>query len=91
MGKIFETNSSFYVKQRTTGKVQFLFVRTFFLVLKKILFWEKDRALGYNSISFESFLIFPIFLRALLLSWQLGRLLVYTIFITNNHASFLFL
>ena len=34
--KIFETNSSFNVKQRTTGKCQFLFVRSLLLVLKKM-------------------------------------------------------
>ena len=29
INKIFETNSNFHVKQRTTGKVQFLFSRVF--------------------------------------------------------------
>ena len=33
--KIFETNSTFYVKQRPTEKVQFLFFRSFWLALKK--------------------------------------------------------
>ena len=33
--KIFETNSSFHVKQRSTGKVQFLFFSSFLLVLTK--------------------------------------------------------
>ena len=28
MGKIFETNSSFHVKYRTTGKVQILFFKS---------------------------------------------------------------
>ena len=32
--KIFKTNSSFHVKLRTTGKVQFLFFRRFLLVLQ---------------------------------------------------------
>ena len=38
MDKIFETNSSFHVKQRTKRKVQFLFYFSmrFFLVLTKI-------------------------------------------------------
>ena len=40
--KIFETNSSFHVKQRTTGKVQLLFFRRFCLVLIKFLFQEED-------------------------------------------------
>ena len=39
--KIRETNSSFFVKQRTTGKVQFLFFSSFFLILTKFSFWEK--------------------------------------------------
>ena len=50
--KILETNSSFYVKQRTTGKVQFCFFGSFFLVLTKCSFWEEDWALGYNSMKF---------------------------------------
>ena len=35
--KIFEANSSFYVKYDTTGKVQFLFFRNFLLLLKKVI------------------------------------------------------
>ena len=50
--KIFETNSSFHVKQRTTGKVQSLFLSSFLLVLTKFSFWEEEWALGYNSIIF---------------------------------------
>ena len=50
--KIFETNSSFHVKQRTTGKVQFLFFSSFLLVLTKFSFWEEDWALDYNSMTF---------------------------------------
>ena len=50
--KIFVTNSSFHVKQRTTGKVQFLFFSSFLLVLTKCSFWEEDWALGYNSMKF---------------------------------------
>ena len=52
MDKIFEANSSFYVKWRTTGKVQFLFFRSFLLVLNTFSFSEKDWVLGYNSINF---------------------------------------
>ena len=40
--KIFKGNSSFHVKIRTTGKVQFLFFRRFLLVLTKFSFREKD-------------------------------------------------
>ena len=50
--KIFETNSSFHAKQRTTGKVQFLFCSSFLLALTKFSFWEEDWALGYNSMKF---------------------------------------
>ena len=47
--KVLETNSSFHVKERTTGKVQFLFFREFLLLLT---FWEEDRGLGNNSVKF---------------------------------------
>ena len=50
--KIFETRSSFHVKQRTTGKVQFPFFNSFLLVLAKFSFWEVDWALGYNFMKF---------------------------------------
>ena len=45
--KIFETNSSFCVKQHTTGKVQFPFSISFELVLTKFSFGKKEQALGY--------------------------------------------
>ena len=50
--KIFEANSTFYVKQRTTEKVQFLIFSSFLLVLTKFPFWELHCALGYNSMKF---------------------------------------
>ena len=50
--KIFETNSSFHVKQHTAGKIQFLFLRVFLPVLAKLSFWAGDWALGYNSLNF---------------------------------------
>ena len=40
--KIFETKSSFCMRQRTTGNVQFLFFREFLLVLTKCSFREED-------------------------------------------------
>ena len=40
MDEILETNSSFHVKQRSTERVQFLFLGTFLLVLTKFSFWE---------------------------------------------------
>ena len=39
--KVFAADSSFHVKWRTTGKVQFLFFRSFLLVLTKFLFGER--------------------------------------------------
>ena len=50
--KIFEKNSRFHVKQRTTRKNQFLFSRSLLLVLAKFPFWEEDWALGYDSLKF---------------------------------------
>ena len=50
--KVLETNSSFHVKECTTGKVQFLFFRKFLLLLTKFSFWEEDRGLGNNSVKF---------------------------------------
>ena len=41
MDKTLETDSSFHAKQGTTGKLQFLFFKSFLLVLKKTLFWEE--------------------------------------------------
>ena len=38
MNKIFETNSSFRVRQRTVGRVQFLFFSGFLVVLAEFFF-----------------------------------------------------
>ena len=43
--QIIETNSSFHVKQHTTGKVQFLFLMKFFSNTY-ILIWEKEISTG---------------------------------------------
>ena len=53
--KIFETNSSFYVKQQPMGNVQFLFFRSFWLVLKNVSIWQEDWAVVYNSSKFRDF------------------------------------
>ena len=45
--KLFETNSSFHVKYRTTGM--------FLLVLTKFSFWQEDWALGYHSMKIKRF------------------------------------
>ena len=47
--KILETNSSFYVEQCITGKVQFLFFSSFLLILTKFSFWEEDWALLFSN------------------------------------------
>ena len=43
MRTIFAPDSSFHVKWRTTGKVQFLFFRRFLLVLTKFLFGRRTK------------------------------------------------
>ena len=50
--RIIETNSSFHVKQGTSGKAQFLFFSSFLLALTQFSFRGKDWALGYNFIKF---------------------------------------
>ena len=46
--KIFETNSSFHVKYRTMGRVQYAFFKRFLLVLTKFSFWAEDEV-PHNS------------------------------------------
>ena len=60
----FETNSSFRVKWRSPGRVWFLFLKSFLLVLLEFSFWRGGWALGYEDWGiilwgFEIFLIFP--------------------------------
>ena len=50
--KIYETNSSFHVKKRSTRKLQFLFFSSFLLVSEKFWVQREDWALGYNSMKF---------------------------------------
>ena len=64
--------------------VQFLFFRSFLLVLKKISFWGEDWALVYNSMKLEIFLLFPNFLGP---KFSVTPQLGYTTFIINNQAS----
>ena len=64
MDKVFETNSRCHVKKCAAGKVDILFFRSFLLVLAKFSFWEEGWALDYSFMKFESFLIFPYFLRS---------------------------
>ena len=53
--KIFETNSSFQVKERTAGEVWFRFFKSFLLVLAKLSFSQGDWALSYHSMGFRHF------------------------------------
>ena len=53
--KIFETDSSFHLKQCTSGKVSWLIFWTFLLLLAKFSFWQGDWALGHQSIKFKHF------------------------------------
>ena len=64
------------------GKAELLFLRGFLLALTKFSFWEKDWALGYNFTTFWCFPNIPYVVQ------QLVNQLVYTMFITNNHALF---
>ena len=59
--KIFETNSSFRVKLRATGKVYFIFFKSFLLVLTKSLFRLEDWTLGYHSTKLRHFLDISFF------------------------------
>ena len=53
--KIFETNSSFHIKQRTTQKLELLFCARFMLVLSKFSCFLEDWALAYHSTKFRVF------------------------------------
>ena len=46
--KIFETYSSFRMKQRTAGNLQFLLSKNLLLVLTKKFFWKENWTLSYN-------------------------------------------
>ena len=72
MHKIFGISLNFHVKYRTTIKYEFLFFSSFLLVLTNFLVWEEGRPLGYNSMNI--FVIFPNFLRSLVLSFLATRI-----------------
>ena len=50
-----ETETSFHVKKRKTAKIQFLFFKSFLLVLTKLSFWQGDWGLGYHYVTFRKF------------------------------------
>ena len=56
--KIFETIFSFYVKQRTTGKVSLLFFKRLLLVLKKFYSGRENGHWAIILRPLDTFLIF---------------------------------
>ena len=50
MDKIYGKNPSFHVKYHTTGKVHFIFFRSFLLVLIKFSFWVEGWAIGFLKV-----------------------------------------
>ena len=50
------------------GKVSFLFLKSFFLVFRKLLFWQENWPLGYHSMKFRHLRDVPNFLRSRVLS-----------------------
>ena len=84
--KLFETNTSFYVKQRTKGKFQFPFSQQFFDSIGKIFTLGGRLGTRHDILTFYDILRFSWnFLITLVV---LERQLLCTIFITNDHASF---
>ena len=63
--KIFETNSSFYVKYGTAlqEEINFFFFNIFLLVLTKVLFRQEDWAPDCHSMNLDTFVIISNFLR----------------------------
>ena len=53
--KIYEKKLRFYVKYCSRGKVQYLVLSNFLLVLKIFWFWEEDCKLHFNSWSSKIF------------------------------------
>ena len=87
--KIFETDSSFQVKQRKTWeKFNFCFLRVFSSFTKiLILVGGLGNRLSFKK--FRQFLIFPNFLRSSVLGRLAAREVTrYTMFIRNNRTSF---
>ena len=55
------------MKQCTTGKLPFLFLKSFLLALTKFSFWEENWAIGYNFMKFWDLLNISKFLKILTL------------------------
>ena len=67
-----------------------LFFKSFLLALTKFSIWQRDWALGYNSMKFRHSPCISWFPKVLSEATRiyLVRQLVYTMFISNNRASF---
>ena len=52
---IFGASSSFRVEWRTAGRVSFLFLGNFLLVLAELSFWRGEWALAYHFMGFGQF------------------------------------
>ena len=53
--KVTETNSTFHMEWHIAGKVEFLCVKSFILILTKLSFWQGDWALGFHSMELRQF------------------------------------
>ena len=86
MAKIFEINSSFHIKHRTTGKVQFLFFRSFYQIYH---FGSKtgDLAIIYEVLTFSRYFLISKNPKCQVV-WRHVRQLIYAFFITNNDTLF---
>ena len=51
--KISKTNSYFHLDQLATRKADFIFFKSFLLVLTKLVFWQGDWALSYHPMEFR--------------------------------------
>ena len=84
MDKAFKTSSSFRVKQDTTGKFQFPFFQEFFCQ-----YWQRFHLGGWTQRRGTDFLTFLNLLASMSSAVRhLVTQLVYSMFITINHASF---
>ena len=56
---MFETNPSFHMKQRRSGKSLISIFREFSSSIDKAFIFGGDWALGYHSVGLDTFMIFP--------------------------------
>ena len=53
--KISKANSYFHLDQLATGKADYIFLKSFLLVLTKLVFSQGDWALSYHPMEFRQF------------------------------------